>query len=134
MFEFRIPTRATVVPGSPDWLGFYDDRGALRIFDTRRSKALSYPDHVGVVAFFHCSQRSIGARAVLDTKDQFGIRQAGEGKREIEAQIEEHLGAALMNDLMLTFLSNWIGNETQPKYKAWRNLDRIEQGEATGTK
>ncbi len=75
---------------------------------TTASETLPYPDDVGVVAFFHCTQRPVGARAVLNAKNQFGVRQIGQSKREIEAQVKKYLGAALMDDLMLAFLANRI--------------------------
>ena len=76
--------------------------------DCNSSKTLPYPDNVGVIAFSQTTQSSIGTRAVLNAKNQFSIRQFGQSERKVEAQIKKHLGAPLVDDLMLAFLANRI--------------------------
>jgi hypothetical protein len=45
-----------------------------------RLEALSYPDNVGVVAFLETAKRTVCPGAMVDTKDQLGIRKIGQGK------------------------------------------------------
>jgi hypothetical protein len=47
-----------------------------------------------------------GSRAVLYAQNQFGVRQLGQSKRKIKAQVKENLGATLMGNLMLALLAN----------------------------
>ena len=87
---------------------------------------MSYADDVRVVPFFHGTQRSIGTGAMLDAKNQFGVGRMSQSKRKVKAQVKKDPGAALMDDLMLGFLTYWIRYGAQPEHEARRNADCIE--------
>ena len=63
---------------------------------------------------------------MLDTKNQFGVGRICQSKRKVEAQIKKNLGAALMDDLMFSFLTYGIRYGAQSEHKARRDSDSIE--------
>ena len=90
-------------------------------------ESIPYSDHVGVVAFLQAAQRTITARPVMNTIDQFDVRNAWEGDCQIKAEVEEHPGAACMVNLMQGFLSDWTGYGAKAKHESRRNANRVEQ-------
>ena len=74
----------------------------------RSSKAVTYADDVGVVALLQATQRAIATRTVVNAYYQFRVRRICQGECKIKAQVEKHLRAALMIELVQRFLTYWI--------------------------
>ena len=55
---------------------------------------------------------------MLDAKNQFGVGRMSQSKRKVKAQVKKDPGAALMDDLMLGFLTYWIRYGAQSEHKA----------------
>ena len=71
-------------------------------------KAVTYADNVGVIALLQATQRAIATRTVVKAYYQFCVWRICQGECKIKAQIEKHLRAALMIELMQGFLTYWI--------------------------
>ena len=74
----------------------------------RSSKAVTYADNVGVIALLQATQRAIATRTVVKAYYQFCVWRICQGECQIKAQIEKHLRAALMIELVQGFLTYWI--------------------------